>query len=247
MPQLRLYALPYSPWSECARWALDHHGIDYREIEHAPFLGEPRLRIAARKWRGRVSVPILLTPHGAITDSFEIAAFADRIGRRAPLGFADHRDELARWNDRSHSLLANSCSTTLERLLASPAALDEASPSWMPHIVRPAIRPIARSITRYVQRKYGAFVTDGQALLTSMRESLDALQAALEGGRRFIFDTFSYADILMAVSLQSVDPVDDRHLRVGASARAVWRNETLAHEYKNLLAWRDAMYEEHRR
>ena len=32
-----LYALPYSPWlSEKARWALDHHGIAYREVMYAP-------------------------------------------------------------------------------------------------------------------------------------------------------------------------------------------------------------------
>src|SRR5262245_44456729 len=34
----------YSPWTERARWALDHHGIAYRFEEHVPVVGELALR-----------------------------------------------------------------------------------------------------------------------------------------------------------------------------------------------------------
>ena len=47
----RLVTLHVSPFSERARWALDHHGIAYRVDPHTPFLGEPRLRRLVAKAR----------------------------------------------------------------------------------------------------------------------------------------------------------------------------------------------------
>jgi glutathione S-transferase len=45
----KLVALHYSPWSEKARWALDHHGVAYRYEEYKILLGEPKLRLATKK------------------------------------------------------------------------------------------------------------------------------------------------------------------------------------------------------
>ena len=44
----RLVSLKVSPWSERAKWALDHQRLSYQVVEHAPFLGERRLR--GRAW-----------------------------------------------------------------------------------------------------------------------------------------------------------------------------------------------------
>jgi glutathione S-transferase len=46
----------FSPWTEKARWALDHHGIRYRCEEYVPLAGEPWLRLRARRFHGRISV-----------------------------------------------------------------------------------------------------------------------------------------------------------------------------------------------
>ena len=54
-----LVSLSYSPWSEKARWALDHHGIEYRNIAYTPMLGVPRLRMRLRAMRAKITVPIL--------------------------------------------------------------------------------------------------------------------------------------------------------------------------------------------
>lgn len=56
----RLYAESFAPWCEKARWALDHHRVPYDYTEHLPMIGELRLRSAARKWSGRVTVPLLV-------------------------------------------------------------------------------------------------------------------------------------------------------------------------------------------
>ena len=54
-----LTALPYSPWSEKATWALDHHRIDYKYDEHMPLVGDIKLRWRLRKPKGIVTVPVL--------------------------------------------------------------------------------------------------------------------------------------------------------------------------------------------
>src|SRR4051812_21189698 len=102
---IELTALPFSPWSEKARWALDHHRIDYQYHEHIPLLGEIRLRILMRKPRGRVTVPVLHDGDAWITDSFEIARYADRIGRGARLFPDDKLPEITEWNLRSEAAL----------------------------------------------------------------------------------------------------------------------------------------------
>ena len=59
MSQPTLIHLPYSPWSQKARWALDHHGIAYRTQKYLPMLGEPYLRWRTGRWRRRATVPVL--------------------------------------------------------------------------------------------------------------------------------------------------------------------------------------------
>ena len=82
-----LFGIHYSPWSLRARWALDHHGVDYRYREHTPLLGEWGLRFRSRKrvGSGPVTVPLLVLPERAIDDSFEIMCFADEVGEGEPL------------------------------------------------------------------------------------------------------------------------------------------------------------------
>jgi glutathione S-transferase len=46
-----LLALPYSPWSEKARWALDVRGVPYRYRHYQPLLGELGVRRTLRKYR----------------------------------------------------------------------------------------------------------------------------------------------------------------------------------------------------
>jgi glutathione S-transferase len=51
-----LVYLPYSPWSEKARWALDYHGVRYDQSIHVPITGELPLRLRTRRFGGRISV-----------------------------------------------------------------------------------------------------------------------------------------------------------------------------------------------
>jgi glutathione S-transferase len=101
-----LYGLSQSPWTEKARWALDHHSVAYRYHEHVPVLGELLLRAKARsRPRGtKASVPLLTDGDAVLCSSLAIARHAESIGRGDPLASADrtgHPRDLAERRPRS--------------------------------------------------------------------------------------------------------------------------------------------------
>jgi glutathione S-transferase len=71
--KLRLISIPASPYCEKARWALDRVGARYREEGHAVLLHWIPSLLRARSR----TVPVLLTPHGALTDSTDILRHLD--------------------------------------------------------------------------------------------------------------------------------------------------------------------------
>jgi glutathione S-transferase len=71
---LRLVTIPISHYCEKARWALERAAIPYREERHVQGVHQV---VAWRASRG-VTVPVLVTPDGAIGDSAEILDWVDR-------------------------------------------------------------------------------------------------------------------------------------------------------------------------
>ena len=245
---IRLYAESFAPWCEKARWALDHHQVPYRYIEHVPMLGEPALRLAARRPFGHVTVPLLVDGAEVIMGSFDIARRAERDGKEAPLFPPGHEADVAAWNERSDVVMTSGRAMLLTRMLRSPDALAEQLPPFIPRAMRPALRGMASMGVRFLQRKYEVRADDQARHEDESRRALDALRSALSGGRRHLIgDAPSYADIAMAASLQFVLPVNERYIALGPATREAWTNAKLATEYADLLAWRDALYHEHRR
>lgn len=239
----RLYAESFAPWCEKARWALDHHRIRYRYTEHVPMLGEIALRIAARRARGLVTVPLLVQGDEVLMDSVAIARYAERNGEGAPLFPAAHDHEITAWNQRSEEVMTSGRAMLLPRLEQSSGALREQLPPFVPNVLRPALQPLASSGVSYLSRKYGIRGEDGPAHEARARAALDALRAALADGReRLVGDTLSFADITMATALQFIRPVADRYITLGPSTREAWTHPVLASEYADLLAWRDRLY-----
>ncbi len=70
----RLVTIGVSHYCEKARWALDRAGVVYREERHPPVLHI----LAVRRAGGRRTAPVLVTDEGALTDSSDILAWADR-------------------------------------------------------------------------------------------------------------------------------------------------------------------------
>ena len=74
MPRvLRLVTIPISHYCEKARWALERVGMPYREERHVQGIHQ----FAARRAGGGATVPVLVTPDGAIGESQEILAWID--------------------------------------------------------------------------------------------------------------------------------------------------------------------------
>jgi glutathione S-transferase len=239
----RFLAIPYSPWSEKARWALDLRGVPRREVAYSPFLGEAALRVRLRRFSGKITVPVLFTEDGrALGDSFEIARFAEEVGRGATLFPAGREAEIARWNARSEEILRAGRALSVAKAMDEPAAREEALPRGVPGALRPLM---GRAGVALLRAKYGLGL-DREAEVKIIVEGLREWRAAL-GGRRYLGDALSYAEVTMAVSLQLAAPVADAYIRLGRATRRVCTHEPIVKEYADLVAWRDALYAEHRR
>lgn len=239
-----LIAESFAPWSEKARWALDHHGVAYTAREYVPLLGEPWLRWRLRTPLGRVSVPVLLADDGAHRDSFAIARYAERVGTGTPLIPPARDAEVVAWNGRSETGLWAGRVGVVARLEEVPGARAAALPSDLPAALRPLAESAAGLTLAYLRWKY-RFGRDVAGSVRTLRDVLEDLRAAL-AGRSYVLDAFSYADVAMAVVLQMVEPVADRYVPLAPALRAVWTNEELARHFADLVEWRDALYARHR-
>jgi glutathione S-transferase len=246
----RLVHLPVSPWSERARWALDHHGVDHERVVHHPVIGERRLRrlLGGGRPRGpRATVPALILPDRILTESWEIARYADQHGSSPPLLPADRVADIRRYEELADRAMTAGRALISQALLANPEALDESLPPDVPAWLRPWLRPLARQGTRWFARKYDVRLDDTASPLASLRATLERLRAELAKSTPYLLGTFTYADIVMATLLQGVSPVSEDYIRLGPATRRVWTRTELAAEFADLLAWRDELYRRHRR
>jgi glutathione S-transferase len=239
-----LFALPYSPWSEKARWALDHHRVEYTEHAYLPMLGEPLLRARTNTWRGKVSVPVLVDDGRAIFDSYAIARRAEELGLGTPLMPASSKSEIDGWNARSEDAIAAGRELVVAATLKSDDALRELVPAPLRGLGAASIAT-AKTGVSFIRRKYG-LTGDEAASRDAMRAALVTLRHALSGDRSYVMDELSFADVAMAAALQMVKPVDQRFLAIGPATRAAWTDAELAGEFADLLAWRDRLYEAYR-
>jgi glutathione S-transferase len=242
-----LVALPLSPWSEKARWALDHHGIDYIEKAYVPMMGAPLLRWRLRRLRGRITVPILFDDRGAAClDSFDIARYAERTGHGEPLFRRGHEQESAYWNQRSDEAMQAVRALVTSRMAEDREARHEMLATIIPRGLAGMFKPTAIVAVRFLQRKYRVRDADEAAHRARLRDIMVELRQALSGRRYLVGDALSYCDIAMATSLVGVEPVEARHLPIGPATRRSWTDLELAGEFTDLLGWRDQLYAEHR-
>jgi glutathione S-transferase len=243
-----LLGLPYSPWTEKARWALDMRQVGYVFRIYAPIVGEPRLRLRLGKWRGAVSVPVLFDDDGrAVADSAAIARWADTQGA-GPVLFPPELDtsivDLITTSERG---LAAGRALSLARALEDEEALRELLPRALRQF-RPASSVGAWGLRRTL-RKYRAHVVSNQEHARVLVSVLDELRAALArtpaAPVKTVLGRFTFADIAMAQVLAFVSP-PKAGLRIAPHNRRAFTDPELSAQYADLLAWRDALYDAHR-
>ncbi|MBK7586392.1 MAG: glutathione S-transferase [Myxococcales bacterium] len=248
---IELIGLPYSPWSEKARFALEVRGIEYRAVSYSPLLGEPALRLKLRRFRGPVSVPVLHDGQGEhIADSAAIARWADQRGAGPRLFPAEHSSAITRFIELSERALAAGRGLSLVRMLADDEALAEMVPRPLrARLGRVGVKIAALGVER-TRRKYGATRADQQAHERALTLALDELRAAVaaspaSGPAKTLLDAFSFADIAASQALAFVSP-PSFGLRLGRASRSSFTDPGFSERYADLVEWRDAIYEKFR-
>jgi len=245
-----LYGLGMSPWTEKARWALEHYRLEYRYHEHVPLLGEVFLRRLAKRAGAKPSVPLLVDGDDVVSTALGIAHHAERAGRggspaRTTLFPEGAVTDVERWADLADAMLAAARGRIVVGVTRSRAAQREALPGFVPGPLRGVFSPMAIVGARFVGSKYDASLDADDAMAAKVRPSLDRVRAVLAGGRPYLLDEFSFADMAIAASLRLLRP--EAEAVIGPGTREVWTHAALAEEYDDLVAWRDAIYQKHRR
>jgi glutathione S-transferase len=244
-----LLALPFSPWSEKARWALDARRVPYAYRVYQPLLGEPALRMKVRRMRGRVTVPVLTTDGGEVlTDSLDIARWADARGEGPTLFPLEHASTIARFVELSERGLAAGRVLTLTRMLDDAEALAEMVPKPLQKVRGLGVRIGALGIRRTL-RKYAGNATSLDAHRRTLTGVLDELRAALAasgpGEPRTLVGPFTFADIAASQVVVSAGP-PAFGLKLRPASRRCWIDPELRERYADLVVWRDRLYEAYR-
>lgn len=237
-----LYGLGQSPWTERARWALDHHGIPYEYREHVPMLGEVFLRMKTRTTKP--SVPLLLDGSDVVMGSSVIGRHADRRGQGQSLFPAEHEVELERWVELAEGMANVGRAWLMTRIVESPEAQMEALPPFVPSFLRKAMAPTAAMGTRFLASKWNVASDVDVQVTSTLRPALEAIRAAVAKGPYLLQTGFSFADVAVAAALHVVRPREDA--TCGPATREAWTNEALVDDFADLLEWRDAIYAKHR-
>ena len=246
MPEL--LGLPYSPWSEKARWALEARGIAYEKKLYQPLLGELGLRKKLGKWRGVVSVPVLTDDDGrVIPDSADIARWADGRGNGPQMFPAGQHDDIARFIELSDRGMAAGRALSLLRLLDDDAGVMEMVPRKLRGM--PGARALAKAGVARTLRKYRG-LRDEDAARAALAQVMGEIRAALaaapaSSGVKTLLGTFTFADVSVAQVLAFIEP-PAFGLKLGDATRRSFVDPVLREQFADLVAWRDALYDAYR-
>jgi glutathione S-transferase len=245
---MELIGISYSPWTEKARWALDHHGLEYRYTEHVVVLSELSLRLKLGKLGGGdATVPALIDGKTRLVDSLRIARYTDERGRGGKLFPDGALAKIEKINASCENALDAARAFYIEGLLADREGLKEALPRFVPRALRGAFTPVASFGAARVRSWFSAGSRSLEERGAQLRSAMTELRASISGARGgFLLGEFTFADIAGAVSVQAVQPVADRYIRLGTAARRLWTRTELAREFADVVEWRDRVYSERR-
>ena len=205
MPKLRLVTIGPSHYCEKARWALDRAGIGYVEEAHVPMV---HWLFTLPRTRTR-TVPVLLTPHGHLTDSTDILRFVDR-GLAEPARLYPGDDSVARDVAALEDELDLELGTTARRLVYCHLVHE---PSLFVEVMSQGLgapeRALLRAAHPVMRRALARAFNVSPRAAARMRERLDAQLAThatrLADGRRYLLgDRFTAADLTLVSLLQPV-------------------------------------------
>jgi glutathione S-transferase len=259
-----LIGIIYSPWTEKARWALDHHRVLYRYEEHLIIFGMPSLRWKMRRfglegptvpaWVDDTQKPVV-----RMTDSLAIAQEVDRTYGRVsgetslfPSGF---EKEIERYNHWSETACDAGRYFASKGTLRSYEAKKASLPPFIPGFLRGIFVWLVSIGVAYLDfefrvglRKEAEARREGEyrEVLLKLRQSLAAARAST-GTDYLLGGKLSFADVAMAAALQFVEPLGEEYLRIPPAIRQAFTHQKLSEEFKDLLDWRNRLYSQVRK
>jgi glutathione S-transferase len=196
---LRLITIPISHYCEKARWGLEHAGLAYREEPHVQGIH----RIYARRGGGGLTVPVLLTPEGAIGESEQILQWCDRglAPERRLFGTGeDERAEILALSRRFDAVLGPSARRLIYvHMFAQPdVALkynNQGVPPWEDRVLRHGWPVMRYFVGRVLGISPGIEVSDEAAVWSEF----DFVAELLADGRPHLLgERFTAADLTFA-------------------------------------------------
>jgi glutathione S-transferase len=198
-PPCELITIPISHYCEKARWALDRAGIPYRERAHLQVIH----RFVVRRAGGGTTAPVLVCGDRVLADSADIVDYANthaspeaRLYPEDPAlaeeARALERDFDARLGPEGRRWMYQRLSG--RRDIAQAYGLTGV-PAWERRAFPVAYPVVSRIIDHFLE------VTPEKAAEseTIVRETIDAVGARLDDGRRYLVgDRFTAADLTFA-------------------------------------------------
>jgi glutathione S-transferase len=244
MVAVDLFTIPYSPWSEKARWALDHHRIGYRESRrYLP--GLTTRWLALRYGLGnRLTLPLLVAGRERVVGSLAIARWAERHGAGSELFPGAQSEAIESFDRASEEALDAGRTLYLHRLLDSESDRRLVLPAWAAtsRLLHRGIERRCRLLLDKYQGKSQSTLEQRERLANVFRR----LRATLSDGRRYLTGEFSFADIAAASAVHYLAPVVHPRVPIAPRSRAVWVVAGLDAEFADLIWFRDRLYAERR-
>jgi len=242
-----LYHIDVSPWSEKARWALDLNGIDYRKVSYNPLTTPLVMRLKTGNFFENVTLPVLVDGKARIMDSFDIAQWASENGKMKSLFPENEFVAIVQWNRLSEEGLSAGRALALSRLAQNRKAKFEQLPFDVPAPLQPLFMPLIENRLKAFGNRYKFSFNHPQRYRADLDDVLEGLSRVLNDKGNYVLGEFTFADIAMAQVLQFVSPVSNRYIAVPEGLKACMQDPELAEKYSDLIAWRDNLYQKHRR
>ncbi|MGO9489180.1 MAG: glutathione S-transferase family protein [Solirubrobacteraceae bacterium] len=196
---LRLVTIPISHYCEKARWSLERAGLAYREEPHVQGLH----RIFARRAGAGPTVPVLVTPEGAIGESEQILAWVDsglpEQQRLFPQDPGERRTVTAIARRLDEQLGPSGRRLIYVRMFRQRELMldynNNGVPAWEDRALRWSFPLAKRFVGRALAITPGVEVEDERVVW----EQFDWVAAMLEDGRPFLTgERFTAADLTFA-------------------------------------------------
>jgi len=194
---LRLITIPISHYCEKARWALQRAGLQYREEPHIQVLH----RLFARRAGGGVTVPVLVTPDGALGESEQILQWVDaRTATSQQLFPPEQREQVlaiarrldARLGPTGRRLIYVRMLEQRELMLA---VNNQGVPRWEDRTLRRALPVATLALRRALGITPGIEASDERAVWLE----LDWVAEQIADGRPYLLgERFTAADLTFA-------------------------------------------------